>query len=232
MAVRQPPRFAALRGGMAEDGARTGGRLALGLALSALAGFVDAVGVLTLGGLFVAFMSGNTTRLGIDLLRGDPAALGFGAVVAAFVAGAFAGALLRAAAGPRIWLPVLLSAEAGLLAVAAAMQGAAPAVVAGLPLAFAMGLQNLARQQVGQAQAGATFVTGSLVGLGQALAAAALRRPDPALGIHALSWAALLGGIAAGAAAMGWLGSGPALGLPPLVLLVLAAATLRGGPGR
>jgi oxalate decarboxylase len=215
---------------MAKDRAGTAGRLALGLALSALAGFVDAVGVLTLGGLFVAFMSGNTTRLGIELLRGDPATLGFGAVVGAFVAGASAGELLRAAAGPRIWLPALLATEAGLLAVAAAMQDAAPAVVSGLPLAVAMGLQNLARQPVAGAQAGATFVTGSLVGLGQALAAAALGRRDPAIAIHALSWAALLGGIAAGAAAVAWLGPGPALGLPTVLLLAVAATVARIDP--
>jgi hypothetical protein len=36
-------------------------------ALSATAGFVDAVGWLTSGGLFVSFMSGNVTKLGLGL---------------------------------------------------------------------------------------------------------------------------------------------------------------------
>ncbi|MFJ5369898.1 DUF1275 family protein, partial [Bosea sp. CER48] len=42
-------------------------RPAMGLAfcLSGLAGFVDALGFLSLGGFFVSFMTGNTTRLGI-----------------------------------------------------------------------------------------------------------------------------------------------------------------------
>ena len=36
-------------------------------ALAALAGYVDAVGFIASGGLFVSFMSGNSTRLGIGL---------------------------------------------------------------------------------------------------------------------------------------------------------------------
>ena len=36
--------------------------LLLACALSALAGYVDSIGYLHLGGLFVSFMSGNSTR--------------------------------------------------------------------------------------------------------------------------------------------------------------------------
>ena len=39
--------------------------LALACALSALAGYVDGIGFIHLGGLFVSFMSGNSTRLGV-----------------------------------------------------------------------------------------------------------------------------------------------------------------------
>ncbi|MDB5521663.1 MAG: hypothetical protein JWQ82_1260, partial [Tardiphaga sp.] len=44
-------------------------RWAIGLAfcLSGLAGYIDTIGFISLGGFFVSFMSGNTTRLGIEL---------------------------------------------------------------------------------------------------------------------------------------------------------------------
>ena len=42
------------------------------VALSTLAGYVDATGFLMLGGFFVSFMSGNSTRLGVGLIEGTP----------------------------------------------------------------------------------------------------------------------------------------------------------------
>src|SRR6267378_3475782 len=66
--------------------------IALACALSALAGYVDGIGFLHLGGLFVSFMSGNSTRMGVSLAEGHwlgaIEALG---LVALFVIGAAAG---------------------------------------------------------------------------------------------------------------------------------------------
>ena len=45
--------------------------LTLAVVLVALAGFVDAVGFLVLGGLFVSFMSGNSTQFAIGTGRMD-----------------------------------------------------------------------------------------------------------------------------------------------------------------
>src|ERR1700752_2886129 len=69
--------------------------LALACALSALAGYVDGIGYLHLGGLFVSFMSGNSTRLGVTLANGhfQSAAQAFGLIVL-FVFGAACGSLI------------------------------------------------------------------------------------------------------------------------------------------
>jgi oxalate decarboxylase len=189
----------------------------LGLGLSAAAGFVDAVGWIAFSGVFVAFMSGNTTRLGVEAVRGN---LGLVAPVAltilAFTAGAALGTVLRRLGG----LPGLLAAEAALLAVSGAITASAgPAAI--LPLAVAMGMQNLARQPAGPAQLGGTFITGTLVGLGQAIATADWR----AGGAQAAGWLALVAGIMAGAIAMGWVGAAPSL-LGVALFLLLAAGTL------
>jgi uncharacterized membrane protein YoaK (UPF0700 family) len=69
--------------------------VALACALSALAGYVDAIGFLRLGGLFVSFMSGNSTRMGVSLAEGQwwHAATSLG-LIALFVVGAAAGSLI------------------------------------------------------------------------------------------------------------------------------------------
>src|ERR1700760_2800781 len=69
--------------------------LALACALSALAGYVDGIGYLHLGGLFVSFMSGNSTRLGVTLAEGHwQHALDALELIGLVVAGAAAGSLV------------------------------------------------------------------------------------------------------------------------------------------
>jgi len=86
--------------------------------LAAIGGFVDAVGFLTLFGLFTAHLSGNTARLGVALGRGELAiALTYAVPVVGFFAAVVLGALWtescrdtgRRALGP------LLVIEAGLV---------------------------------------------------------------------------------------------------------------------
>jgi uncharacterized membrane protein YoaK (UPF0700 family) len=147
--------------------------IALACALSALAGYVDGVGFLHLGGLFVSFMSGNSTRLGVSLAQGHFAnaaeALG---LIALFVIGAAAGSLIVLGRGAyrQAWI---LFAEALLLATAALCYtfGLSNAAIAAIVLA--MGLENAVFQIGGGAGLGLTYITGALVKVGQ-LAAAAL----------------------------------------------------------
>ena len=162
--------------------------LALAVFLVALAGFVDAVGFLILGSLFVSFMSGNSTqfaiRLGRSLWAGAGAA---GTIVGVFVVGAVAGRLIATAAG-RWRRSAILALEAACLGFAAGVS--LPPLGAGALMAFAMGAQNGVLQAAGRATTGLTYITGSLVKF-----STARRRHDrggPRLGPVALSCA--LGG--------------------------------------
>jgi uncharacterized membrane protein YoaK (UPF0700 family) len=87
------------------------GALAFAAILLAVAGFVDATGFLTLGHLFVSFMSGNSTQATIAAAQGAwrEAAAPSG-IVAAFVCGVVCGRLTAGDAKNRR-RPLILAAE-------------------------------------------------------------------------------------------------------------------------
>src|SRR3546814_14871784 len=79
---------------------RYGGRhWLLAIGVSAIAGDIDAIGFLKLGGLFVSFMSGNSTRMAVGVVAEPHVALPAARLLAGFVAGVIAGTLLAMAAG-------------------------------------------------------------------------------------------------------------------------------------
>lgn len=176
--------------------------LALGFMLLALAGWVDAVGLVRWNGLYPSFMSGNTTQLGGSPVIGDwHGTWVAGRAVLMFLVGIVAGECIGPAAGG--WRsPVVVSVEAALLwlAVASVLAGwgdAATASTAGL----AMGVQTAAVHRADGVSVALTYVTGTLVNLGRGVAAA-LRGDEPwnrvlpFLGF----WLSLLGGAVAGSA--------------------------------
>jgi uncharacterized membrane protein YoaK (UPF0700 family) len=183
----------------------SGRNIALACALSALAGYVDGIGFLHLGGLFVSFMSGNSTRMGVSLAEGNwlPAAEALG-LIALFVIGAALGSLIVLGRSPfrQCWL---LLAEAGLLAASALCHavGLANTAVAGIVLA--MGLENAVFQIHGGAGLGLTYVTGALVKAGQQIAAALTGGPRFGWLPNLLLWAALVAGSLCGALAYHWI---------------------------
>lgn len=173
----------------------------LALLLAALAGYVDSLGFLHLGGVFVSFMSGNTTRMAVNLAEGRwAAAAEVAAILGLFVLGAMIGALVASGQGARSRSRVL-ALEALLLAGAAAAAGAglAPAAV-GL-MVLAMAVENSVFLRDGEVGVSLTYMTGTLVKTGHALAAA-LRGGDPfAFRPYLALWAGLAGGALLGAAA-------------------------------
>lgn len=65
----------------------------LAACFAALAGYVDAVGFLYLGGFFVSFMSGNSTRLAVGLSTHLSDAATAAGLIASFVIGVMLGSL-------------------------------------------------------------------------------------------------------------------------------------------
>ena len=175
-------------------------RHVMAMGLAALAGFIDALGFLKLGGLFVSFMSGNSTRLAVGLAAGTSVALTAAGLIGAFVGGVLAGALLARAAGQWrkqavLGLVTLLLGVGGMLTV---MAHAGDGLT--LLMAAAMGAVNNVFQRNGEVSIGVTYMTGALVKLGQALAAALTGGPRLGWLPYLLLWLGLMTGAVAGAA--------------------------------
>lgn len=175
--------------------------LALVLCLSALAGYVDALGFMSIGGFFVSFMSGNSTRLGVALSdEGIGAAAVPAALLALFVAGVVAGSLIGHAAKTRR-LTAILGFVTALLVIAALLHGTAGPLPAVIVMAAAMGATNTLFEKDGEVSIAITYMTGTLVRMGQHLAAA-LRGQRSSLWLRYLMlWAGFAGGASLGAAA-------------------------------
>ena len=192
----------------------------LATCLSTLAGYVDAVGFLESGGLFVSFMSGNSTRLAVGLVDGAQVAAAAFGVVGAFVAGVVAGALIGHRAQARRPQAVL-AGVAVFLAFAAAAGPEWP--VAGLALmAAAMGLENGVFQRDGEVSIGVTYMTGTLVKFGQRLAGALTGGARLAWAPYLMLWVGLVCGAVVVAATHGVLKTG-ALWVAAAAALALAA---------
>jgi len=166
--------------------------------LVALAGCVDAIGWLRLQELFVSFISGTSTMLGVALAEGHgPRATALASVIGLFAAGAVSGAGIGHVAG-RWRSAAVLAAVAALLAVALAL----PADGATLPHAAfgmvpAMGMLNTALPGVG----GITFVTGALSRAAEGLVLAVVGVASHLTWLQqAACWAGLVAGAALGAA--------------------------------
>jgi uncharacterized membrane protein YoaK (UPF0700 family) len=204
--------------------------IALACALSALAGYVDAIGFIHLGGLFVAFMSGNSTRMGVSLAQGQwLGAVEAFAVIVLFVIGAAAGSLIVLGRGAHRQ-PWLLLAEALLLAAAALAYAFGLANVAVAAIVLAMGLENAVFQIDGGAGLGLTYVTGALIKVGQQAAAALTGGARWGWAPNLLLWAALVVGSACGAAAYGWINLAAIwfAAVAALALSAIIAATAKG----
>ncbi|WP_375409106.1 YoaK family protein [uncultured Methylobacterium sp.] len=178
-------------------------QLTFGLLLTALAGYIDAIGFIRLSSYYTSFMSGNTTQMGVSMAHGEfGQALMPTVLIIMFLIGSTLGSGL-AIVTPAPWKTVAVLAYEAVLIVGTFSLGLhLPDVgLVSLFLALAMGAQNAVLGSVQGFRAGTTFVTGALFSLGQKIAAA-LTGTGPAFGWigDATVWLALLLGAFLGAA--------------------------------
>ena len=170
----------------------------LGIGLAFLAGLVDATGFLALKGFFVSFMSGNSTRFGVGLSQLSASAAVAGGLILSFLVGVIAGSLGGAKFGRHrrsaiLAVVGLLLAIAGVLGQFGFLPGAA------VTMALAMGVENTVFDESDQLPVGLTYMTGTLVKLGQAIAGAFLNENQLAWLPYLLHWIGLMLGAITGA---------------------------------
>ncbi len=197
--------------------------------LSLIAGFVDAVAFLKLGGFFVSFMSGNSTRLGVGLAESTSAALLSGALIALFITGVVLGSFFAGfSSNNRQFFSLTIVAT--LLAAAACAATFRQDSAAICAMALAMGAENTVFERDDEVTIGLTYMTGTLVKAGQRIAAALRGRNVWAWVPYILLWTSLVGGAALGAIVYPVLGLNsmwfPAIGAAALALLVFRSSHL------
>jgi uncharacterized membrane protein YoaK (UPF0700 family) len=221
----------------------------IALGLAGVAGFVDAVGFITLAGLFTAHMSGNAAQFGVAIGHGKVGeAVPLIVAIGLFVIAVAAGALLQelaARTGVRSTLAPMLLVEAALVA-ALMVYGSAVVgspetarsfagfyVTAALAIG-AMGLQAASFAQVGGQRVRTAYISGMLTNLGRALVAAMLRSGDAPGGARLSMLAGIVVTYLAGASAGGYVDSVAdlwCLALPVAALLGLAWVGWGGSAG-
>jgi len=197
--------------------------------LSALAGYVDALGFIALGGFFVSFMSGNSTRLAVGIAQASFNGAIAAGLIAAFITGVVLGSVAGRLAGQRR-RPAVIGFASLLLATAALFNAFGHKAPALALMAVAMGAENAVFEQDGEVKIGLTYMTGTLVKLGQGIAGALFGGDRLAWAPYLLLWTGLLVGAIAGAAAYREIGlSGLWIAAGASGMLALIASTSRDG---
>lgn len=191
---------------------------------------MDAIGFIKSGGLFVSFMSGNSTRMAIGIVEVTWAGLSAAALISLFVVGVFLSALIAARVTIAHRKVTVVTVVATLLIGAAIMQSAGWGMPTIGLLCLAMGAANSVFRRDGEVSIGVTYMTGTLVKLGHRLADAALGGDRTAWVPYLLLWLALAWGGILGALGYSsfpnasiWIAAGFALALIPITRMLTRA---------
>ncbi|CAM63483.1 DUF1275 domain-containing protein [Mycobacteroides abscessus] len=174
--------------------------MVLATGLSTVAGFLDAIGFVHLGGYFLSFMSGNTTRMAASTatLNWESAYKAAG-LIGMFFIGVMIGAIASRVSGEHERIAVLAVASTT-VAAAAITQESGAGVAALLVTSLAMGAMNSVFQRSGEVQVGLTYITGTVVKAGQRLVDAFFGGPRWVWLRYITLWAGLTVGAVLGAA--------------------------------
>jgi uncharacterized membrane protein YoaK (UPF0700 family) len=199
------------------------------ICLASLAGYIDALGFMELGGFFVSFMSGNSTRLAVGMTANLVNATMAASLILTFLVGVILGSLVAQFAKHHRRVAVM-SFVAALLFGAASLNAIGFKHAAIVAMGLAMGAENAVFERDGEVSIGLTYMTGTLVKLGQRLAAAFMGGSKTAWGPYFLLWSGLVGGAVLGSLAYAHLGLN-ALWLAVTASVGLSIALARIGHG-
>ena len=193
----------------------------IAVCLASVAGFVDAIGFLWLGGFFISFMTGNSTRLGTELGSPDWSKAGTPlAIIGLFVVGVMLGTILRRVV--RVGRPAVMALVTALLLFSSLLATTGYTILATTAATLAMGAENCVFEHDGEVTVGLTYMTGTLVKMSQHATAALLGGPRLGWLPHFLRWVGLLCGAIAGSFVYGQ------IGLQALWVPTMMAAALTG----
>lgn len=199
---------------------------ALAMAYAALAGAVDAIGFIKSGGLYVSFMTGNSTRLAIGIADGGRLGLAAAALIALFVTGVVLNVIFSESVPAAATEPLAAGGVAVLLLGAVASDGLGSDLAALAFLCLAMGASNAIFRRDGEVGIGVTYMTGTLVKLGHHLSDSARGRGSRRWLPYFLLWASLVCGGIAGAVTFLWSGR-VAIWAVALIAIILTFLTAR-----
>ncbi|KRB51363.1 hypothetical protein ASE04_11330 [Rhizobium sp. Root708] len=190
---------------------------------TAIAGFLDAIGYQQLNHLYVSFMSGNSTHLGMSFAQAKWSdVLQAFYVISAFVAGSAIGTLISDAL-ERPLLALILS-EIALCCVSAFLAAIGFGTPALLLIGLTMGMQNVMHQNVSGTDVGKGFITGALFGFGQAIGHAFKKSASWSHArVHGCSWISFITGVIGGTIFVSSVGVAASLGFACVGLLAMTA---------
>lgn len=202
---------------------------ALAVSLSAIAGYVDALGFIGTGGYFLSFMSGNSTRFAVGFGEGVSYVMVPLGLILFFVLGVMVSTgvgKISAKMNVRLKRPIILGFFSATLAVVALLFSLDLPVPGFAATAFAMGGVNTVFEENGEVRIGLTYMTGTLVKLGQRLVAALTGKDKWGWVACFTLWSGLASGAIAGALSFAYWGMHGIL-LASLLAAVLAILAYR-----